>query len=252
MYNKPIALVTGASSGIGEALCIELIKQGYRVIGVARSRQTLDLFEKQLGFENFYSLPCDVSQRDEIETVSKKLQEEGIYPTLFFLNAGVAGEIAVENPNCFDIKKHEQVMAVNYFGVLIWVQAWEQFCKEKSGAHFMVTSSVNAIFAPPSGSAYAASKAAIAKAFEGLALTYFGTNLSFSVVYPGPVATKGLKGSIPFTWQPDRMAKYMIRCALKKKSHCEPSLFHAIAARIFNKMPLTLSAKILNRIFAKL
>lgn len=43
------------------------------------------------------------------------------------------------------------------------------------------------------GNAYTASRAVIAKSFEGLNLTCFGTNLYFSVIYPGPVATAGLK-----------------------------------------------------------
>ncbi len=244
--------MTGASSGIGEALSIELIKQGFKVIGVARSKETLDLLQTRYGSENFYSLPCDVSQLDTIQSASIQLQREGIYPSLFFLNAGVAGEIAIEDPHAFDISKHQEVMAVNYFGVIGWIQAWEMTCKAHAGAHFMVTSSVNAIFAPPRGSAYAASKAAISKAFEGLTLTYYGTNLSFSTVYAGPVATKGLKGTVPFTWQPERMAKYMIKCALQKKSHCEPSLFHSVMAHVFRKLPTKWASKILNEIFSKL
>jgi len=109
-------------------------------------------------------------------------------------------------------------------GVLGWVEFWEKPCIENGGANFIVTSSVNAIFAPPTGSAYAASKAAIAKAFEGLSLTYFGTPLKFSVVYPGPVDTPGLKVNrrLPFTWRPEKMGSYMVDCALQGKARCSP------------------------------
>ena len=82
---------------------------------------------------------------------------------------------------------------------------------QKEGATFVATGSVNALFAPPMGSGYAASKAAIAKAFEGLSLSYPQQKVSFSTVYAGPSATEGLKGNVPFVWKADRMAKYMIK-----------------------------------------
>lgn len=113
---------------------------------------------------------------------------------------------------------HEQIIAANYFGVLAFVEFWEKPCQENGGANFIVTSSINAIFAPPTGSAYCASKAAIAKAFESLSLTYFGTNLKFSVIYSGPVATEGLKGNLPFTWKPEKMAIYIVIFALATSS----------------------------------
>lgn len=95
---------------------------------------------------------------------------------------------------------------------------------KNGGANFIATSSINAIFAPPTDSAYAASKAAIAKAFEGLSLTYFATSLKFSVVYPGPIDTPGLKVKkrLPFTWSPEKMRKYMVNCALKGRAKCSP------------------------------
>lgn len=122
---------------------------------------------------------------------------------------------------------------------------WLPICQGTKGANFVVTSSVNAIFAPPTGSAYGASKAAIAKAFEGLALTYHGSNLSFSVVYPGPVKTEGLKGNLPFTWEPRQMAAYMVENSLKGKMRMENSLFYALLTRGLSLLPNKWVMKIL-------
>jgi len=112
-------------------------------------------------------------------------------------------------------------------------------------SHFIVTSSINAIFAPPTGSAYCASKAAIAKAFESLSLTYFRTNLKFSVIYSGPVATEGLKGNLPFTWKSEKMAKYMADFAMKGKPKGEPSIFYAVLCRLLRAFPHSWTMKIL-------
>lgn len=247
MNSKKIALVTGASSGIGEALSRELVKRGWSVIGMARSLDKLTSIQKKLG-STFIPVMCDVSKKADIENASKLLVEQKITPSHFFLNAGIAGEKVIENQNAFDLAIHEQIMAVNYFGVLAFVEFWEKPCKENCGANFIVTSSINAIFAPPTGSAYCASKAAVAKAFESLSLTYFGTNLKFSVIYSGPVATEGLKGNLPFTWKPEKMAKYMADFAMTGKPKGEPSIFYAVLCRLLRALPHSWTMKILKKL----
>ena len=244
-----IALVTGASSGIGEAISKELVKRGWQVVGIARSMDKLDQLQKELS-EAFIPVTCDVSQKEQIVKASSSILKKGLIPSLFFLNAGMAGEAVIENPNQFDLKIHEKIMQVNYFGVLAWVEFWEKPCQERGKTNFVATSSINAIFAPPTGSAYCASKAAIAKAFESLALTYFGTNLRFSVVYPGPVDTAGLKAprKLPFTWTAEKMGKCMVDFALSGKSSCEPFFFYKITTRLLRALPAKYTMKLLGKI----
>ncbi|MFZ0565902.1 MAG: SDR family NAD(P)-dependent oxidoreductase, partial [Chlamydiales bacterium] len=208
----------------------------------------LALMQGTLGDQTFIPYICDVSQKDQVHTVSKQLQDKNIIPSLFFLNAGIAGEAACELPSDFKLNKHEEIFATNYFGVLSWVEEWLSIGLQSEGTIFVVTSSINAIFAPPTGSAYAASKAAIAKAFEGFSLTYYNSKVVFSVVYAGPVATAGLKGNLPFTWKPEKMAKYMINKALNRKTHSENSVFYAFLSRILRLLPNKLTMKILGKL----
>ncbi|HEV8052917.1 MAG TPA: SDR family oxidoreductase [Parachlamydiaceae bacterium] len=246
---RQIALVTGASSGIGEAISRDLVKRGWLVIGIARSSDKLSLLKGELK-DAFIPIVCDVSKKASIEEASQKILAHQFCPSLFFLNAGIAGEAVIESPNRFDLKIHEKIMQVNYFGVLAWVEFWEKPCQENGGANFIATSSINAIFAPPTGSAYSASKAAIAKAFESLALTYFATNLQFSVVYPGPVDTAGLKvpRKLPFTWTAKKMGKCMVDFALSNKASCEPILFYKIATRLLRALPAKYTMKLLGKL----
>jgi 3-hydroxy acid dehydrogenase / malonic semialdehyde reductase len=246
---KQIALVTGASSGIGEAISRELTKRGWLVIGIARSFDKLSQIKIDLQ-DAFVPMTCDVSDKGSIEKSSKQILEMNLCPSLFFLNAGIAGEAVIENPNRFDLKIHEKIMQVNYFGVLAWVEFWEKPCQENGGANFIATSSINAIFAPPTGSAYSASKAAIAKAFESLSLTYFNTGLRFSIVYPGPVDTAGLKAprKLPFTWTAEKMGRCMIDFALSEKSSCEPFFFYKIVTRFLRALPAKYTMKLLGKL----
>ncbi len=230
-----IALVTGASRGIGAALVGDLIAKGWIVIGVARSKEKLQSLS-ELYKGRFIPVVCDVSKREEVACVSQRLIGEGKVPSLFFLNAGLAGEVACESADCFYLSKHKELFATNYFGVLSWVEEWLPVCQGQKTT-FAVTSSINAIFAPPRGSAYAASKAAIAKAFEGLGITYYNTNLQFAVVYPGPVATEGFKGKVPFIWSAEKMAKYMVGKVLTGKLHIENSTFYPLLTRLLGILP---------------
>ncbi|MBN4067208.1 SDR family NAD(P)-dependent oxidoreductase [Simkania negevensis] len=244
---KKVALVTGASRGIGKELVEELIHQGWYVAGIARSEERLQNLKDKFS-DHFLGLTCDVSCREAVKSASQELISTGWIPSLFFLNAGIAGDAACESIERFDVEKHRELFDTNYFGVLNWVEEWLPVCQNSNSTIFVATSSINAIFAPPTGSAYAASKAAIAKAFEGLSLTYHSSkNLHFLVVYPGPVKTEGLKGKVPFIWEPARMAKYMIKNSLKKKSHMENSLFYAIFSRMLRILPAGLVMRILGQ-----
>ncbi len=84
---EKIALVTGASSGIGQSLCRELVARRWSVFGVARTEEALYRIQKDLG-HSFLPILCDVSDKASIERVSKALLEQQKCPSLFFLNAG--------------------------------------------------------------------------------------------------------------------------------------------------------------------
>ena len=95
------------------------------VIGMARSEDKLASIQKELG-NSFMPFVCDISQKSEIERTSKEMLEKKMCPTHFFLNAGIAGEKVIENLQVFDLSMHEKIMAVNYFGVLSFVEFWEK------------------------------------------------------------------------------------------------------------------------------
>lgn len=237
MQINKIALVTGASSGIGKALVVELLTRGYKVIGVSYSKDKLELVKQELSHPNFSVYTCDVSKSASVEQVSTALKKQHLVPSLFFLNAGIAGEAAMESIDRLETSHHKRMFEVNYFGVLNFIEQWLDPCKENKGATFVVSSSINAIFAPPAGSAYSASKAAIVKAFDGLRITHTGSNLHFLSIFCGPVDTPGLAGKLPFTWSAEKMATYMVDRAEKGKAHSYPSWFYTCLSKLLNLLP---------------
>lgn len=239
-------LITGASSGIGKHLAIEMVNRGWTVIGIARRAELLEQLKKTLG-ESFIPFVCDVSDLKRVHDVSETIKARGLKPTLFFLNAGT-GEI--EPKWSIVTADHQRTFATNYLGTLAWIEEWLVLVKALGGGTFVATSSVNALLATPGAAAYSASKIAIVHCFDSLRRQYLYDNIGFSVVLPGPVATDMLKGfpnGLPFTHGPDEEARFIIDEVFAGKKQIEPSWYYSISSRLLNLLPDAAVVKIIGR-----
>ncbi|HBS48382.1 TPA: short-chain dehydrogenase [Candidatus Dependentiae bacterium] len=226
-------LVTGASSGIGRAISVEMVKRGWKVIGIARREEKLKELERELGAA-FIPYKCDVSIPEQIHKVTAEIKKQQLKPTLFFLNSGT-GDVEIKFQPM--LTRHKQTFDTNYFGVITWIDEWINNVKTYGGGTFVVTSSVNAIFGY--GASYCASKAAINACFKALRLQYYYDKIGFVIVMPGPIATDMLKTPkpLPFTHQPEAEALYIIKQIFKGKKQIEPSWFYSFLIRILNYVP---------------
>jgi len=253
-------LVTGASSGIGLELSREMVKRGWKVIGIARREDKLRDLEHELGTNDFGSnkfgtndsgsqafIPfvCDVGNQEQVHNVSETIKAMGLKPTLFFLNAGT-GEL--EKKWEFSTAIHQQTFATNYFGTIAWIEEWLSSVKQFGGGTFVATSSVAALLATPGTAAYATSKIALVHCFDSLRRQYLHDNIGFITVLPGPTDTEMLKGagarSMPFIHKADEEAKYIIDQVFAGKKRIEPSWFYSCMLRILNWLPDKIALKI--------
>lgn len=248
-------LVTGASSGIGLELSREMVKRGWRVIGIARRENKLKELERELstnkfgtndfGSQAFIPFVCDVGNQEQIHNVSEKIKAMGLKPTLFFLNAGT-GEL--ENKWEFSTAIHQQTFATNYFGTIAWIEEWLSSVKQFGGGTFVATSSIAALMATPGTAAYATSKIALVHCFDSLRRQYLHDNIGFITVLPGPTDTEMLKGAgvknMPFIHKPDEEAKYIIDQVFAGKKRIEPSWFYSCVLRILNWLPDKIALKL--------
>lgn len=88
-------LVTGASSGLGEALCVELIHQGAKVVGVARNQDAFLEITQNLG-ENFSSFVCDVACRQDVAKLFVWMKEKDLFPDIFSSMQGLQGTLLLK------------------------------------------------------------------------------------------------------------------------------------------------------------
>ena len=178
---REVALVTGASRGIGAAIADLLAKEGYAVYAGARSVPSTE--ER----ENIHWVQLDVTDQESVDrAVQTVIDNEGRVDVLVN-NAGIMFYGSVEN---VAIEEAERIFDVNFFGVIRMTQAVLPHMRDKKKGRIIQISSRSGFRPLPSLSVYAASKFALEGLSETAAALLKPWNISVSVIEPGPVATE--------------------------------------------------------------
>jgi len=149
-----VAVVTGASSGIGEELARLLVRDGWRCVLLARRRDRLDALAAGLG-ERAEVEACDVGDRDAVERVAAAVLARHPRIGLLVNNAGVPGRVGFLQA---EPERVEGVLRTNYLGSVWCLQAFLPGLRAAAPAHVVnVVSVAGTVAFPPSGP-YAASK----------------------------------------------------------------------------------------------
>jgi short-subunit dehydrogenase len=178
-----IAVVTGASSGIGEATARELARRGYRVVCVARRRERLEPLAEELGGEVEV---CDVSDRDDVERAAAAILERHPRINLLVNNAGIPGR---GDFFTLDPERIEAVLRTNYLGAVWMTRALERGLGSGSNVVNVVSVAGTVSFAP--AGPYAASKHAQLAFSRSLAGLLAARGAQVHTVLPGFVETEG-------------------------------------------------------------
>lgn len=187
-FKNKIVVVTGASSGIGKATCIEFAKRGSNIILIGRRNDKLNQVNNELLKFNVDTLicSCDVSDKFQVEIMTKKILEKFGKIDILVNNAGFAIYGSV-----FDltIEEIELQMATNYFGMVYCIKNFLPSMLEKKSGHIVNVASVAASFGLPGIASYCASKFAMLGFSEGLKHELKGTGVGITVVSPIMVRT---------------------------------------------------------------
>jgi NADP-dependent 3-hydroxy acid dehydrogenase YdfG len=180
-----VLLITGASSGIGEATARHAAAAGWRVVLAARSRERLQELADELGGpERALAVPCDVTDWDaQQELVAAALDAFGQIDVAF-ANAGFGG------PRGFldDTPEHwREMVLTNVYGAALTVRATIPALKQSRG-HLLLTSSVAGRRVLP-GSMYSCTKHAVTAMGEAARQDLHGTGIRVTLIEPGMVDT---------------------------------------------------------------
>ena len=179
-----VLLLTGASSGIGEATARAAVTAGWRVALGARSRDKLEALAAELGSEHALAFRCDVTEWDEQQAfVAATLERFGRLDAAW-ANAGFGGDRSF----LASTPEHWKAMVLtNVYGAALTIRATLPSLQEARG-HLLLTGSVAGRRAIP-GSLYSATKHAVHAIGEAARLELDGTGVRVTVIAPGMVDT---------------------------------------------------------------
>ncbi|MCQ4323924.1 short-chain dehydrogenase [Stutzerimonas stutzeri] len=179
-FQDRLAVVTGASSGIGLALCAALLQRGARVLAMSRSLGGLEpLMETHP--EQLYWLAGDVTSADDLRQLCRRAAELG--PVHYVVpNAGIA-----ELADGLDMAAFDRQWRVNGAGALNTFAALRNELAKPASVVFVGTFLIRSSF--PGLAAYIASKAALAAQARTLAVEFAPLDVRINMVSPGPTAT---------------------------------------------------------------
>lgn len=228
-FTNKVVWITGASSGIGKALALELSKQDAKLILSARNEEKLEAVKRACENDDMIKvLPLDLEDYANLESkVAEAINWFGRVDVL--VNNGGISQRSLASETSVSVDK--RIMDINYLGTVGLTKALlPHFIKNKKG-QFVVTTSIVGKIGTPLRSSYAASKHALHGFFDSLRAENHKNNITVTLVCPGFVNTNvsinaltgdgspqnkmdtATKNGI----EPNRFAKIMTKAILKKK-----------------------------------
>ena len=189
------AAITGAASGIGRALAIELANRGCDLALADRDEAGLKSLAAEIGAQRKISVHrVDVGEPDEIAQFAREAIAAHPALNIVINNAGVALMGTFEE---IDQAQMDWLFDINFWGVVHGTRAFLPHLKTQAEAHIVNISSIFGIIAPPGQSAYAAAKFAVRGFSESVRheLAVARSPVRLSVVHPGGVATSIARSS---------------------------------------------------------
>ncbi|MCR8849108.1 SDR family oxidoreductase [Rossellomorea sp. SC111] len=190
MGSKKVAIITGASSGIGQATAKELASKNMTVMLAARREERLKELKneiEQMGGTAYYHV-TDVTNVEEMEQLAKKTVEEADRIDVLVNNAGL---MPLSLINKRKIKEWDQMVDVNIKGVLYGISAVLPYMEDQKSGHIINISSVAGHKVMPGSSVYSGTKYAVRAITEGLRMEMNAShNIRTTIICPGAVATE--------------------------------------------------------------
>lgn len=182
--SSSVIWITGASSGIGEALAKQCAAAGATVILSARRASELARVQQACG-PKAHVLPLDLTNRDSIAAAIAQIQTLTGRVDVLVNNGGVSQRSHVSETS---EETDRKIMEVNYFGTIALTKAALPLLRASRG-HIETVTSLSGLFGWYQRSAYCAAKHALHGFFESLALEEAANGITVGLAAPGPVAT---------------------------------------------------------------
>ncbi|MEA5141684.1 SDR family NAD(P)-dependent oxidoreductase [Arcicella rigui] len=182
-------IVTGAGSGIGRELTLQLLRKNANVVGIDININALDETQKiaNVGDDRFKGFALDITDRAKVEALPHEILKHFEAVDGIINNAGIIQKFIKVND--LSIEDIYRVMNVNFYGTVYFTKAFLPLFLERPEAHIVNISSMGGFIPFPKQTIYGAAKAAVKIFTEGLYAELKDTHVSVTVVHPGAIAT---------------------------------------------------------------
>jgi short-subunit dehydrogenase len=231
-----LAVVTGASSGIGEATAKLLAAQGWRVIAVARRAERLERLD------GAFAVAADLTAGDAPRRVRDAIEREGGRPELLVNNVGAEWKTTFGDGGYANVRR---TMDVNFDSVVRLTEELLPLLRAAAPSSIVNVSSVAGRIARPNNSAYAASKFALAGWTEAVGVEEEANGVHVGLVLPGFISTEGfphnkLRASARTRWlvsTPDRVARAILAAGPGGRREVYVPRFYGIVPKLRHLAP---------------
>lgn len=181
-----VAVVTGAGSGIGEAIATLLHEEGVKVILAGRNKDKLQNVANQLAQDSVKVVPTDVTKKEEVDELIKIAQQ-----TFGGLDIVInsAGQMLSSKITDYQVDEWDSMIDVNIKGTLYTAQAALPTMLEQSSGHLINIASISGFEVTKSSTIYSATKVAVHTITQGLEKELAKTGVKVTSISPGMVDT---------------------------------------------------------------
>ncbi|AVO01094.1 MULTISPECIES: SDR family oxidoreductase [Staphylococcus] len=187
--NKKVAVITGASSGIGKGIALKLSNEGATVVLVARDEKKLDQVSTELrkaGAKNYEIISADVTNREDIDRAVQQAVEEFGKVDILVNSAGQMKSSAITEG---EVQAWDDMIDVNLKGTLYAINAVMPHFQQQQSGHIVNIASISGFEVTKSSALYSATKAAVHAITQGLEKELAKTGIRSTSISPGMVDT---------------------------------------------------------------
>ena len=218
--------ITGASSGIGKAVAIELARRGAKLAISARNEDALKEVADTIGESSTLILPFDVTDKQQNQNAVKQIEHHWGSVDIVFFNAGTAEYVDINN---FSSDVFERTIKTNYLSMVYGIEAVLPLLRNSTSPQLGGMSSTVAFAGVPRAEAYGASKSAIRNMLQALRIHLIQDGIDVFTVCPGfartPLTDKN-DFPMPMRIEVDAAAKIIVDGIAKRKQEIHfPKLF---------------------------
>ncbi|MBT4203039.1 MAG: SDR family NAD(P)-dependent oxidoreductase [Rhodobiaceae bacterium] len=218
-----IALITGATHGIGRSVALTMAKAGAEVIAIGRTQSALEELDddiKKIG-NKATLVPLDLTQSDLIEQLANILDDRYKKLDILICNAGILGSLTPINH--IDQKEWNKVISTNVTANITLLKSFDSLLKMSESAQVLFLTSNIVELKKPFWGIYAASKAALEQIAFSYAAEVQQTNISVNLIDPGTIATSLRAKAMPgedknLLTQPEDLSDFFIEILNNNKN----------------------------------